>query len=118
AVASWRWNSRPKAMTGSGRKLRWPESRMSKTADAVTHYRDQFRLFSGETGSQPWLVELRKRAMDHFAEIGFPSTRDEDWRFTSVEPIAQGAFAMPGPAGKDTAPSDVAGFDGDGSGPG
>lgn len=45
---------------------------------------------AGPAGS--WLQELRKDAMRHFAEIGFPSTHDEDWRFTNVAPIARTVF--------------------------
>jgi len=81
---------------------------MSKTTDVVSHYGDQFRLLSGEPGLQPWLAELRMRAMKRFTEIGFPSTRDEEWRFTNVEPIAEGGFALPPPTGKGVAESDIA----------
>jgi Fe-S cluster assembly protein SufD len=41
------------------------------------------------SGSQPfWLSSLRSAAMATFSELGFPSLRDEDWRFTNVAPIA------------------------------
>ena len=44
--------------------------------------------------SQPaWLFPIRKAAMARFAEVGFPTIRDEDWRFTNVAPIAKRAFA-------------------------
>ena len=43
---------------------------------------------------------LRVEAWEQFLSLGFPSTRDEDWRFTSVAPIADGDFALalPSPA--------------------
>jgi Fe-S cluster assembly protein SufD len=44
----------------------------------------------------PWLHEVRKAAIRRFAELGFPTIRHEDWRFTSVEPIARTAFETPG----------------------
>jgi Fe-S cluster assembly protein SufD len=48
-------------------------------------------------GSAPsWLRELRGRALTRFAETGFPTTRDEEWRFTSVAPIAETAFRLAG----------------------
>ncbi|HEY6064795.1 MAG TPA: hypothetical protein VIY96_01475, partial [Thermoanaerobaculia bacterium] len=39
-----------------------------------------------------WLIEIRRTAMDRFREIGFPTLRDEDWKYTSVEPILKVPF--------------------------
>ena len=39
-----------------------------------------------------WLEPLRRAAMDRFAAAGFPTVRDEEWRFTPVGPIAQGTW--------------------------
>jgi Fe-S cluster assembly protein SufD len=39
-----------------------------------------------------WLVPLRRRAIEHFAERGFPTTRDEDWRYTSLASLAATPF--------------------------
>jgi Fe-S cluster assembly protein SufD len=35
------------------------------------------------------LVARRRAAFDRFASAGFPTTRDEDWRFTPVAPITR-----------------------------
>lgn len=45
-----------------------------------------------------WVTELRKHALAEFAAVGFPTTRNEDWHFTSVTPIAERTFknAKPG----------------------
>src|SRR5438067_3808323 len=40
----------------------------------------------------PWIAELREAAFRKFAELGFPTTHDEEWRFTNVAPIARGTF--------------------------
>jgi Fe-S cluster assembly protein SufD len=40
------------------------------------------------TGGPLWLEETRATAGARFAALGFPTVRDEDWRFTSVAPIA------------------------------
>jgi Fe-S cluster assembly protein SufD len=48
-----------------------------------------------------WLHDIRKAALARFAGLGFPTTRDEDWRFTSVEPIARTPFREPRIAGLD-----------------
>ena len=34
-------------------------------------------------------AELREAAFQRFAELGFPTTHDEEWRFTNVAPIAR-----------------------------
>jgi Fe-S cluster assembly protein SufD len=43
-----------------------------------------------------WLEPIRRAAMDRFAVTGFPTTKDEEWRFTPVTPIAQRAWAPAG----------------------
>jgi len=35
-----------------------------------------------------WLREERRRAIDRFAEHGLPTTRDEEWKYTSLAPLA------------------------------
>ena len=39
-----------------------------------------------------WLEPVRRAAIDRFAVTGFPTGRDEEWRFTPVAPIAQGTW--------------------------
>ena len=43
------------------------------------------------------LDEVRKRAGEHFEANGFPTTRDEEWRFTNVTPIAKTRFPIAPP---------------------
>lgn len=40
----------------------------------------------------PWLHRLREDAFARFCEVGFPTTHDEDWRFTNVSAIAKTVF--------------------------
>ncbi len=42
-----------------------------------------------------WLGNTRKAALAQLVELGLPTTRHEEWRFTSVAPIAQTAFTLP-----------------------
>jgi Fe-S cluster assembly protein SufD len=42
--------------------------------------------------AQPWIQALRDRAFARFAELGFPNTHNEEWRFTNVSAIAKTAF--------------------------
>src|ERR1039458_4740166 len=43
-----------------------------------------------ESALQPaWLLPLRRAGITRFAELGFPTLQDEDWRFTNVAPLAR-----------------------------
>jgi Fe-S cluster assembly protein SufD len=42
--------------------------------------------------SPEWLDRLRRTAADRFDAMGFPSSRDEEWRFTPVSPIAKATW--------------------------
>jgi Fe-S cluster assembly protein SufD len=44
-----------------------------------------------------WLQEIRDRGAARFARLGFPTVRNEEWRFTSVSQIAR-AELSPAPA--------------------
>jgi Fe-S cluster assembly protein SufD len=48
-------------------------------------------------GGPRWLQDLRAAGAERFAALGFPTTREEEWRFTSVAPIASGEFRMAPP---------------------
>ena len=63
-----------------------------------------------ETDSPEWLRELRHDAFARFEALGLPSTRNEDWHFTSVTPIAERAFntVVPGPPAAVLSPPDIA----------
>ena len=54
-------------------------------------YLRQFEAFAANGGGEgpAWLPELRRTAIDEFARAGFPTSKDEEWRFTPVAPIAQ-----------------------------
>jgi Fe-S cluster assembly protein SufD len=52
----------------------------------------KFERFEREAKQPAWVFPLRKAGLAHFAELGFPTLRDEDWRFTNVTPIAKLPF--------------------------
>ena len=66
------------------------------------------------TATQPkWLAPLRKAGLASFADQGFPTLHDEDWRFTNVAPIAALPFQLAGPVavnGAESAALDAAAF--------
>ena len=43
-------------------------------------------------GGPRWLQDLRDRAATKFSALGFPTVRDEEWRFTNISPIANAEF--------------------------
>ena len=56
------------------------------------------------SGREPASVgALRRGAIARFRELGFPTLRQEDWRFTNVAPIAKGAFHRPEESGEVSA---------------
>ncbi len=39
-----------------------------------------------------WLHDLRREGLDRFKSLGFPSLKEEEWRFTRMRPIAEVDF--------------------------
>ena len=57
----------------------------------ATTYADAFNALPAASGPS-WLPGFRRAAFARFTDLGFPTTRDEDWHFTSVTPIAERTF--------------------------
>lgn len=47
----------------------------------------------------PWLSRIRKEAFLRFSELGFPTTRQEEWKYTNVRPLGQKPFRTAPDAG-------------------
>ena len=45
------------------------------------------------SGGPRWLVDLRERAAARFTALGFPTVREEEWRFTNVSPVVSREYA-------------------------
>ncbi len=60
----------------------------------VDPYVKAFQRFeqAGAPGQPPWLFPIRKAGLARFAELGFPTLKLEDWRFTNVAPVAKLPF--------------------------
>jgi len=63
---------------------------MTGILDRKDHYVEAFsQLESAVAENGPtWMQEIRHSAISRFTELGFPTTRDEAWRFTNVGPMA------------------------------
>lgn len=59
-------------------------------ADSKERYLTAFEQWqsNGKANAPAWLKELRRSGIASFAALGFPTTKNEDWKYTSVEPIA------------------------------
>jgi Fe-S cluster assembly protein SufD len=62
-------------------------------ADTKQKYLDEFNLFAPVHANG--LSDLRTKAINEFASLGFPSTKHEEWRFTNIAPILQSNFQLP-----------------------
>ena len=66
-----------------------------------THYAD---LLSADKSNLlghelDWLSRLREDASKEFSGVGFPSPRDEEWRYTNISPIEKSQFTLSEKAG-------------------
>jgi Fe-S cluster assembly protein SufD len=64
------------------------------TSASKEHYLANFRqdFGNGRLASPAWLKALRESAIGIFDRLGFPDQNDEDWKYTSVEPIISQPF--------------------------
>ncbi|MEE9251728.1 MAG: Fe-S cluster assembly protein SufD [Thermodesulfobacteriota bacterium] len=62
----------------------------------VESYIDGFARFERSVAGNGWLwlSPLRKEAISKFKELGFPTTRHEEWKFTNVAPITKTSFRL------------------------
>jgi Fe-S cluster assembly protein SufD len=70
----------------------------------VEAYRGLFEHFGSKftRSDQTWLDHMRQEAIHRFAEIGFPTTRDEAWKYTNLSGLAALNFEPAGPASADS----------------
>ena len=76
-------------------------TRPIKTMKETDPYLAKFDRFEKQAKQPLWLFPLRKAGLARFAELGFPTLQDEDWRFTNVAPIAKLPFQPVFDAGTD-----------------
>jgi Fe-S cluster assembly protein SufD len=69
---------------------------------AVERLVEAYRAFAanGASGAPAWLKELRDGGIARFGELGFPTTKQEAWRFTSVAGLTETAFELAHPASR------------------
>ena len=45
--------------------------------------------------SSGWLREFRLKNLSRFQKLGFPTTKDEEWKYTNIEPIVRKNYRTP-----------------------
>jgi Fe-S cluster assembly protein SufD len=60
----------------------------------VVAYAELFEQSVGRHDEPEWLHRLRRSAIDQFAQLGFPTRKNEDWHFTNVAPIRERTFTV------------------------
>ncbi|MEO6983573.1 MAG: Fe-S cluster assembly protein SufD, partial [Edaphobacter sp.] len=84
---------------------------MSTTIQQLPSYLETFLQLQKQSPvhhQDSWLKGVREAAFTSFCQLGFPTVRDEDWRFTSVAPIANATFQLAEDASASVTEKDVA----------
>ena len=72
---------------------------MEAVRDEAESYRARFAELDESLGvpQPPWLRKARAAAMESFSELGFPTRKNEEWKYTEVAPIRKALFTPPPP---------------------
>jgi Fe-S cluster assembly protein SufD len=72
---------------------------MTQLTEGRNSYLAEFERFEKSLAGNgpPLAYRLRQAAVARFADLGFPTTRDEDWRFTNVAALARATFELANP---------------------
>lgn len=62
--------------------------------DIAAHYEAQLQTFAADGAGEDWLHALRAQAMARFVKTGFPTPRQEDWKYTRVDAISKRPFVQ------------------------
>ena len=67
---------------------------MSQAVKEKNVYADAFGEFAARerAGEPAWVARLREGAFERFEELGFPTTDEEDWKYTNVSAVARAEF--------------------------
>ena len=65
---------------------------MAKEQDRYLANFERFETQGAMTESS-WISQLRSAALSRFAALGFPTVRQEEWKYTNVAPITKIPFA-------------------------
>lgn len=58
------------------------------------NYQAAFQAIRQSRPAVPWVELVRGSAMDRFESLGFPTVREEDWKYTNLAALAKSAFPV------------------------
>ena len=69
---------------------------MDKRIETVDQYIAEFSEFekAGGSSAPEWIRRMRQHAIGSFAELGFPTTKNEEWKYTNVSPLLKTPFTF------------------------
>lgn len=65
---------------------------VTEIAEDKNSFTEGFKALQSGPADAPWLTQLRENAMARFVETGFPTTKDEEWKYTNVAPLVRAGF--------------------------
>ncbi len=68
------------------------DTKAKPLAPTLEAYREKFGPLEAQANQPAWLLPLRRAGLARFGELGLPTLRHEDWRFTNIAPIAKLPF--------------------------
>jgi len=81
---------------------------MNEAATELSAYRDAFETGAKSKREPAWLAEERAAALARFETLGFPTRRQELWRFTNLSALTGAAFPPAPRPSKETLPGELA----------
>jgi len=69
-----------------------PDTRPATPRKETGPYADKFEHLQSIVRDPAWVKAARHAALARFAELGFPTLHDEDWRFTNLAPLTKLPF--------------------------
>ncbi|HEX9219942.1 MAG TPA: Fe-S cluster assembly protein SufD [Gemmatimonadaceae bacterium] len=63
----------------------------TRAPSSIDVYKEDFKR---QSPAPDWLQSLRRQGITRFEALGYPTTKNEDWHFTSVAPIAERTFRL------------------------
>ena len=65
---------------------------VTELAKSENNYQSAFRSVRDLSPTVPWLELVRGSAMDRFEQLGFPTVREENWKYTNLATLAKQGF--------------------------
>jgi Fe-S cluster assembly protein SufD len=78
---------------------------ITETTNPITPFQQAYELQQTKSEAAGWVNRLRENAMARFEEIGFPTTKEEEWKYTNVAPLIKQGFS---PIGSEAEAGDLA----------